>query len=57
MDDRRADVNSLKQERQSLLGLVRSLNTDMEDLRRQISGHEKTNQDKVQEAGASSSRC
>lgn len=57
MDDRRADVNGLKQERQSLLGLVRSLNTDMEDLRRQISGHEKTNQDKVQEAGASSSRC
>lgn len=57
MDDRRADANSLKQERQSLLGLVRSLNTDMEDLRRQISGHEKTNQDKVQEATASSSHC
>lgn len=47
LDDRRTDINSLKQERQSLLGLVRSLNSDIEDLKRQISGHEKTNQDKV----------
>eukprot|EP00066_Takifugu_rubripes_P026110 XP_011615376.1 PREDICTED: LOW QUALITY PROTEIN: cilia- and flagella-associated protein 57 [Takifugu rubripes] len=46
LDDRRSDVNNLKQERQSLLGLVRSLKSDIEDLRRQISGHEKTNQDK-----------
>lgn len=47
MDDRHADINNLKQERQGLLGLVRSLSGDVEDLKRQISGHEKTNQDKV----------
>lgn len=54
LDDRRSDINSLKQERQSLLGLVRSLKSDIEDLKRQISGHEKTNQDKVVEIRATS---
>lgn len=47
MDNRHTDISNLKQERQSLLGLVRSLNSDIQDLKRQISGHEKTNQDKV----------
>lgn len=47
MDDRSTDINKLKQERQRLLGLIRSLESDIEDLKRQISGHEKTNQDKV----------
>lgn len=47
MDDKCTDMNNLKQERQSLLGLIRSLKSDTEDLRRQISGHKKTNQDKV----------
>ncbi|XP_029007881.1 cilia- and flagella-associated protein 57 [Betta splendens] len=46
IDDRCTDINKLKQERQRLLGLVRSLESDIEDLKRQISGHEKTNQDK-----------
>ncbi|XP_034724351.1 cilia- and flagella-associated protein 57 isoform X3 [Etheostoma cragini] len=46
IDDRCADINKLKQERQRLLGLIRSLESDIEDLKRQISGHEKTNQDK-----------
>ncbi|XP_049894725.1 cilia- and flagella-associated protein 57 isoform X1 [Epinephelus moara] len=46
VDDRCTDINKLKQERQRLLGLIRSLESDIEDLRRQISGHEKTNQDK-----------
>ncbi|XP_037639358.1 cilia- and flagella-associated protein 57 [Sebastes umbrosus] len=46
IDDRSADINKLKQERQRLLGLIRSLESDIEDLKRQISGHEKTNQDK-----------
>lgn len=49
------DINNLKQERQGLLGLVRSLNSDIEDLKRQISGHEKTNQDKVAAITAESS--
>lgn len=52
MDDKCTDMNNLKQERQSLLGLVRSLKSDAEDLRRQISGHKKTNQDKVATASA-----
>lgn len=55
LDDRRVDINNLKQERQGLLGLVRSLNSDIEDLKRQISGHEKTNQDKVAAITAESS--
>lgn len=55
LDDRRSDINNLKQERQSLLGLVRSLSSDIEDLKRQISGHEKTNQDKVAAMAAESS--
>ncbi|XP_070759353.1 cilia- and flagella-associated protein 57 isoform X2 [Enoplosus armatus] len=46
IDDRCADINKLKQERQGQLGLIRSLESDIEDLKRQISGHEKTNQDK-----------
>ncbi|KAM8756594.1 cilia- and flagella-associated protein 57 [Acanthopagrus schlegelii] len=46
IDDRCTDINKLKQERQRLLGLIRSLESDIEDLKRQISGHEKTNQDK-----------
>ncbi|XP_035517008.1 cilia- and flagella-associated protein 57 [Morone saxatilis] len=46
IDERCADINKLKQERQRLLGLIRSLESDIEDLKRQISGHEKTNQDK-----------
>lgn len=47
IDDRSADINKLKQERQRLLGLICSLESDIEDLKRQISGHEKTSQDKV----------
>ncbi|KAF0035418.1 hypothetical protein F2P81_013176 [Scophthalmus maximus] len=46
IDDQRTDANKLKQERQRLLGLIRSLESDIEDLKRQIAGHEKTNQDK-----------
>ncbi|XP_076604319.1 cilia and flagella associated protein 57 [Chaetodon auriga] len=46
IDDRCTDISKLKQERQRLLGLIRSLESDIEDLKRQISGHEKTNQDK-----------
>ncbi|XP_027141761.1 cilia- and flagella-associated protein 57 isoform X2 [Larimichthys crocea] len=46
INDRCADINKLKQERQRLLGLIRSLESDIEELKRQISGHEKTNQDK-----------
>ncbi|CAI5689000.1 cilia- and flagella-associated protein 57 isoform X2 [Oreochromis niloticus] len=49
IDDRSADINKLKQERQRLLGLIRSLESDIEDLKRQISGHEKTSQDKLNE--------
>uniref|UniRef100_A0A3Q3NES5 Cilia and flagella associated protein 57 n=1 Tax=Mastacembelus armatus TaxID=205130 RepID=A0A3Q3NES5_9TELE len=46
IDDRNTDINKLKQERQRQLGLIRSLEGDIEDLKRQIVGHEKTNQDK-----------
>ncbi|XP_034441489.1 cilia- and flagella-associated protein 57 [Hippoglossus hippoglossus] len=46
IEDRGSDINKLKQERQRLLGLIRSLESDIEDLKRQIAGHEKTNQDK-----------
>eukprot|EP00064_Thunnus_orientalis_P003706 superscaffoldBa00000314_g3717 len=46
IDERCTDINQLKQERQRLLGLIRSLESDIGDLKRQISGHEKTNQDK-----------
>ncbi|XP_034387977.1 cilia- and flagella-associated protein 57 [Cyclopterus lumpus] len=48
IDDRCADINQLKQERLRLLGLIRSLESDVEDLKQQISGHESTNQDKDQ---------
>ncbi|XP_054473374.1 cilia- and flagella-associated protein 57 [Anoplopoma fimbria] len=48
IDDRCTDINKMKQERQRLLGLIRSLESDIEDLKRQISGHVKTNQDKDQ---------
>uniref|UniRef100_UPI0037E7E14E cilia- and flagella-associated protein 57 isoform X2 n=1 Tax=Semicossyphus pulcher TaxID=241346 RepID=UPI0037E7E14E len=46
IDDRCTDMNKMKQERQRLMGLTRSLESDIEELKRQISGHEKTNQDK-----------
>ncbi|XP_053172243.1 cilia- and flagella-associated protein 57 [Scomber japonicus] len=46
INERCTDINQLKQERQRLLGLIRSLESDIEALKRQISGHEKTNQDK-----------
>ncbi|KAK2914532.1 cilia- and flagella-associated protein 57 [Channa argus] len=46
IEERGTDINKLKQERQRLLGLIRSLESDIEDLKRQIAGHEKTNQDK-----------
>uniref|UniRef100_A0A3Q1ITP4 EML-like second beta-propeller domain-containing protein n=1 Tax=Anabas testudineus TaxID=64144 RepID=A0A3Q1ITP4_ANATE len=46
IDDKCTDINKLKHERQRLLGLIRSLESDIEDLKRQIAGHEKTNQDK-----------
>ncbi|XP_029990136.1 cilia- and flagella-associated protein 57 [Sphaeramia orbicularis] len=46
IDDRGADINKLKQERQRLLGLIRSMESDIEDLKRKISGLERTNQDK-----------
>ncbi|XP_037535006.1 cilia- and flagella-associated protein 57 [Nematolebias whitei] len=46
IDDQCEDINKLKQEQQSLLGLIRSLEGDNEDLKRQISGHEKSSQDK-----------
>uniref|UniRef100_A0A673AT46 Cilia and flagella associated protein 57 n=1 Tax=Sphaeramia orbicularis TaxID=375764 RepID=A0A673AT46_9TELE len=49
IDDRGADINKLKQERQRLLGLIRSMESDIEDLKRKISGLERTNQDKVNE--------
>ncbi|XP_039971838.1 cilia- and flagella-associated protein 57 isoform X1 [Xiphias gladius] len=45
-DEKNTDIKKLKQERQRLLGLIRSLESDIEDLKRQIAGHEKTNQDK-----------
>uniref|UniRef100_A0A665U2J0 Cilia and flagella associated protein 57 n=1 Tax=Echeneis naucrates TaxID=173247 RepID=A0A665U2J0_ECHNA len=45
-DDKRSDINKLKQEQHKLLGLIHSLESDIEDLKRQITGHEKTNQDK-----------
>lgn len=47
LDERDAEMNAMKRERQKLLGLIRSLESDIEDLKRQISGHERTNQDKV----------
>ncbi|XP_068598729.1 cilia- and flagella-associated protein 57 [Brachionichthys hirsutus] len=46
LDERDAEMNAMKHERQKLLGLIRSLESDIEDLKRQISGHERTNQDK-----------
>uniref|UniRef100_A0A3P8WGP1 Cilia and flagella associated protein 57 n=1 Tax=Cynoglossus semilaevis TaxID=244447 RepID=A0A3P8WGP1_CYNSE len=47
IDDKCTDINKLKQERQRLLKLIRSLESDIDDLKRQIAGHEKTNQDKT----------
>lgn len=47
MEDKNSDVRKLKQEQQRFLGLIRSLESDIEDLKRKISGLEKTNQDKV----------
>ncbi|XP_028262443.1 cilia- and flagella-associated protein 57 [Parambassis ranga] len=46
IDDKNTDLNKMKQERQSMLGLIRSLESDIEDLKRQIAGHEKTGQEK-----------
>ncbi|KAM9364883.1 cilia- and flagella-associated protein 57 [Pholidichthys leucotaenia] len=43
---RDSDINKMKLERQRLLGLIRSLENDIEDLKRQLSGHEKISQDK-----------
>ncbi|KAM8915709.1 cilia- and flagella-associated protein 57 isoform 2-T2 [Spinachia spinachia] len=48
IDDWSLDVKKLKQERQKLLGLIRSLESDIEDLKRKISGHEQTSNDKDQ---------
>lgn len=47
LDEKNSDMRRLKQEQQRFLGLIRSLESDIEDLKRQISGLEKTNQDKV----------
>uniref|UniRef100_A0A3Q1GAX6 Cilia and flagella associated protein 57 n=1 Tax=Acanthochromis polyacanthus TaxID=80966 RepID=A0A3Q1GAX6_9TELE len=47
IDDRCTDITKLKQERQRLLELIHSLESDIEDLKRQISGHERTGLDKV----------
>ncbi|XP_060897415.1 cilia- and flagella-associated protein 57 [Labrus mixtus] len=46
IDEKCTDINKMKQERQRLTGLIRSLESDIEELKRQICGHEKTNQDK-----------
>lgn len=54
MDDKNSDMRKLRQEQQRLLGLIRSLESDIEDLKRQISGLEKTNQDKVTQKTTSS---
>ncbi|XP_040890430.1 cilia- and flagella-associated protein 57 [Toxotes jaculatrix] len=48
ISDRCTDITQLKQERQALLGLIRSLESDIEDLKRQIAGLEKSNRDKDQ---------
>lgn len=57
MDDKNSDMRKLRQEQQRLLGLIRSLESDIEDLKRQISGLEKTNQDKVTQATSSCTTC
>ncbi|KAK1901361.1 Cilia- and flagella-associated protein 57 [Dissostichus eleginoides] len=46
IEERCSEIKHLKQERQRLLGLIRSLESDIEDLKRTVSGHEKTSQDK-----------
>ncbi|KAM4581818.1 cilia- and flagella-associated protein 57 [Fundulus diaphanus] len=46
IDDRMEDINKMKKERQSLTGFIRSLESDILVLKRQISEHEKTSQDK-----------
>lgn len=57
MDDKNSDMRKLRQEQQRLLGLIRSLESDIEDLKRQISGLEKTNQDKVTQTTSSCTTC
>lgn len=47
VDEKKSDMRKLRQEQQRFLGLIRSLEGDIEDLKRQISGLEKTNHDKV----------
>ncbi|XP_034550436.1 cilia- and flagella-associated protein 57 isoform X2 [Notolabrus celidotus] len=49
IDDKCSDINKMKKEQQRLVGLIRSLESDIEELKRQIAGHEKTNQDKLNE--------
>nr|XP_061794087.1 cilia- and flagella-associated protein 57 isoform X2 [Nerophis lumbriciformis] len=46
IDDRQTDIGVLKQERQKLLGLIRSLEDDIKDLKWQNCGQKKTNEDK-----------
>ncbi|XP_061743732.1 cilia- and flagella-associated protein 57 isoform X2 [Nerophis ophidion] len=46
IDDRQSDIGVLKQERQKLLGLIRSLEDDIKDLKWQNCGQKKTNEDK-----------
>ncbi|KAK5934651.1 hypothetical protein CgunFtcFv8_015028 [Champsocephalus gunnari] len=46
IDERCSELKHLQQERQRLLGLIRSLESDIEDLKRTVSGHEKASQDK-----------
>ncbi|KAM4741198.1 cilia- and flagella-associated protein 57 [Anableps anableps] len=46
IDDHFDDINMMKKERQSLMGFIRSLESDICVLKRQISGHEKTSLDK-----------
>ncbi|XP_041639690.1 cilia- and flagella-associated protein 57 [Cheilinus undulatus] len=46
IDEKCTEINKMKQERQRLMGLIRSLEGDIEELKQQISGHEKTNQEK-----------
>ncbi|TNN79622.1 Cilia- and flagella-associated protein 57 [Liparis tanakae] len=52
VEDRCADINQLKQERLRLLGLIRSLENDVDLVKRQISGLESTNNDKDETIGS-----
>lgn len=47
INDGYTDINKLKQERQNLLGFIHTLESDIKDLKRQISGLEKMSQDQV----------